>query len=92
MALVGNWIPSGNDQARLQALFRNLVQSVTNSQSYAAAVNGILTQMAPSTTYTDIETFFGVPTGSGQSLHDIVGTVNTNLQAAAILQLTQRFG
>lgn len=86
----GSWIPSGNDTPRLQSRLRNAVSQLAQAAEELQALTNVMAQMAPASDYTTIETYFAIPTGSGQAVHDIVGSANTLLQGATIQALLQR--
>ena len=92
MALVGNWIPRGNDSQRLGGQLAALIAQLSAAAATAASLSNVMSQMAPSGDYTTIESTFGLQPGQGQTLHDVVGTVSTDLSGGNIQGLLQRFG
>lgn len=92
MSITGSWVPSGNDQQRLQGQLRSTIQQLASATSGAQSLANIMSQMVSGSDYTTIETYFGIATGSGQTLHDVLGTASTDLQGSNIQGLLQRFG
>ncbi len=92
MAVVGSWVPSGNDLQRRQAQLRGAIQQLAAATATLLSESNIMSQMLASSDYTTIEMYYGVPTGSGQTLHDVVGTASSALQQSNIQGLLQRFG
>lgn len=87
------WVPTGNDQTRLQNQLRVAIQQLAAAASSLESLSNVMAQMLNGgTDYTTIETYFGVPTGQGQTLHDVVGTASTDLQGTNVQGLLQRFG
>lgn len=87
------WVPTGNDQTRLQNQLRVAIQQLAAAASSLEALSNVMAQMLNGgVDYTTIETYFGVPTGQGQTLHDVVGTASTDLQGTNVQGLLQRFG
>ncbi len=91
MAITGSWVPSGNDQQRRQAQLRGAIQQLAAATATLLSESNIMSQMLANSDYTTIETYYGVPTGSGQTLHDVLGTASTALQGGSIQGLLQRF-
>jgi hypothetical protein len=91
--MVGNWIPTGNDQARLTAQLRGAVNQLTQAAATLLGISNIMSQMvAGGTDYTTVETYFGLQTGTGVTVVPIVGTASTDLQGSNIQGLLQRLG
>ena len=90
MAITGSWIPSGNDTPRNQARLRNAIQQLAFAAEELLAIKNVMAQMVSGADYTSIETYFAVPTGSGQAVHDIVGSASDDLQGATVQALLQR--
>ena len=88
--MTGSWIPTGADSARLGAQLRTAVTQLTAAANALLVLKTVMAQMAPGTDYTTIESSFGLQTGNGQSVHDIVGSASDALQAAAPQALIQR--
>lgn len=88
---VGTWVPTGGDQVRLNNQLRAAVQQLTNAANNLLVLKNIMSQMAPASNYSDIETYFGAQAGSGQTLKDVLGTASDGLQGAGVQALIQRF-
>jgi hypothetical protein len=92
MAITGSWVPSGNDQQRLSGTLRGAISQLASSAASLQTLANIMSQMVASSDYTTIETYFGLAAGTGQTLHDVLGTASTDLQGGNIQGLLQRFG
>lgn len=92
MSVTGSWVPSGGDQARLSGSLRSAISQLASSAAALVTLSNIMSQMVVGSDYTTIETYFGLATGTGQTLHDVLGTASTDLQAGNIQGLLQRFG
>jgi hypothetical protein len=92
MAITGSWVPSGNDQQRLSAQLRGAISQLAAAASTLQTLSNVMSQMVSGSDYTTIETYFGVATGEGQTLHDVLGTASSDLQGSPVQGLLQRFG
>ncbi len=92
MAIVGSWVPSGNDQQRLTAQLRGAISQIAAAAATLQGLSNVMSQMVANSDFTTIENYFSVPTGSGQALHDVLGTASGDLQGGNIQGLLQRFG
>lgn len=92
MAITGSWVPSGNDQQRFQSQLRGAIIQLASAAATLSTLSNIMSQMVSGSDYTTIETYFGVATGYGQTLHDVLGTAATDLQGSNVQGLLQRFG
>jgi hypothetical protein len=92
MAIAGSWVPSGNDQQRLTGQLRGAVSQLAGSAATLQTLANIMSQMLAASDYTTIETYFGLAAGSGQTLHDVLGTASSALQQSGVQGLLQRFG
>lgn len=90
--MTGSWVPSGNDQQRLQGQLRGAIAQLAAAAATLVTLSDIMSQMVSGSDYTTIETYFGLATGSGQTLHDVLGTASTDLQGSNVQGLLQRFG
>lgn len=90
--MASNWIPTGNDQARLQGLARTFIQSVITAWEVGPVLNNTLAQMlGGGTDYSTIESYFGVPTGQGVTFKALLGSANADVQASAnVAAMVQR--
>ena len=87
------WIPTGNDQQRLQGQVRSTISQLAAAANTALTLTKIMSQMLNNgSDYTTIETYFGLQSGQGQSLSDVMGTASSDLQGSNIQALLQRFG
>ncbi len=89
--MVGNWVSTGNDAQRLGGQLRAAITQLGAAANTLAALKNVMAQMVASSDYTTIEAEFGVPAGSGQTLHDVLGTASDTLQASDVQALLQRF-
>jgi hypothetical protein len=91
MAVVGNWLPTGNDAARLPATLRAAVAQLQAAANTLLALKGTMAQMlAGGSDYTTVETYFGLQAGAGQTVSGLVGTASDQLQTSQVQGLLQR--
>jgi hypothetical protein len=93
MAAVGNWIPDSTAQTRLPQQLRGAILQLAQAAATFQTLANIQSQMVGGgSDYSTVETYFGIPTGSGQTLSAVLGTANGDLQGGNIQGLLQRFG
>lgn len=91
--MTGNWVPSGNDQQRLQAQLRGAITQLAAAAVGLQSLSNIMSQMVGGgTDYTTVETYFGLQAGQGAVLSSVVGTASGDLQGGNVQGLLQRFG
>lgn len=94
--MTGSWIQTGlpanssSDTQRLNNQLRQFINALTLAAELGPIITNTMAQMVSGTDYTTIESAFGLQAGTGQSVHDIVGTANTDLQGSNIQGLIQR--
>jgi hypothetical protein len=71
---------------------RSAISQLAASAAALQTLANIMAQMVASSDYTTVETYFGLATGSGQTLSTVVGTASADLQGSPIQGLLQRLG
>lgn len=83
--------------AAIHALkLKNFVATLRAAQDQGNLVKDIMTHNNDGTTFTDIETYFGLPAGKGQTVFDLVngalGSMTGTFQVADATTITSKVG
>lgn len=85
-----------NMQAPQAAMLRNYITNLRAAYNAGAQVREMMTHMNDSTDFSAIETMFGVPAGSGQTVFDLVngstGAMVGNFQTSDCKTITEKVG
>lgn len=85
------WIPTGADNQRLGPQLRTAVSQLASAAAGLLTLKNCMAQMLNGgTDYTTIESAFGLQAGTGQAVHDIVGSASDDLQGSFVQGLLQR--
>lgn len=90
-----DFIPINLSAAQAQSL-KGYILTLRQAQELGQRVLDMMTNMEDGTTFTQIETQFGVPTGSGQTIFNLVngsvGVMKGTFQNTDALTITQQVG
>lgn len=77
-------------------LLLNYVSTLQSAIEQGAAIKAIMDHNTDATVWTDIETLFGIPTGKGQTVYNLVagsvGAIAGTVQDVGAKTLTQQVG
>jgi hypothetical protein len=71
---------------------QNIVNTVEAAQERLPTIKSQMDKMIDGTDYTAIETYYKLPTGTGQTVYNLVAGAVTDIASNNLLQLVQRLG
>lgn len=89
-------IDTTNTSATQAGLLKNYVQTLRSSYELGTRVLAIMGHNNDGTVFTDVETYFGLPAGKGQTVFNLVngsiGSMNGTFQVADAKTITEQVG
>jgi hypothetical protein len=71
---------------------QNIVNTVETAQERLPTIKAQMDQMIDNGDYTAIETHYKLPTGTGQTVYNLVAGALTDINSTNLAQLVQRLG
>ena len=86
-----NYIPVNTNQ-RLGADLRRAIDTLRSVRDQLVRLNDLMVAQVSGTDYSEIEMEFGVPTGEGQTVYNLVAGASSALAVSAITQALDWLG